>query len=170
MSPGGDTRNSRDLSLGCAVMRTLWALLFLTGVAHADPRFQPVDLTVDVSSLPANEQKALGKMVDAAKIMDSIYLKQVWAGNDQMLLELAQSKSPHLAAFILNKGPWSRLDKNAPFVPGAPAKPPYANFYPADMSKDAIEKWIHWLPVDQKHLATGFFTVLRHPPHANPTI
>src|SRR5689334_9151853 len=102
-------------ALGCAPMRTLLAILLLTGAAHADKRFQPVDLTVDVSALPANEQQALGKLVDAAKIMDSVYLQQVWAGNPQLLLELAQSRSPHLAELLVNKGPWSRLDKNVPF-------------------------------------------------------
>jgi hypothetical protein len=154
-------------------MRTLCGCVLLSifcGAAGADQRFAPVDLTVDVKALAENEQRALGKLVDAAKIMDAIFLKQVWGGNQQMLLELAQSRSPHLAEFIVNKGPWSRLDKNAPFVPGAPPKPAYANFYPADMSKDAIEKWIHWLPVAEKPLASGFFTVIRHAPDGKPTI
>jgi hypothetical protein len=139
-------------------------VLLLAGVAHADKRFQPVDLTVDVSALPANEQQALGKLVDAAKIMDSIYLQQVWGGNPQMLLELAETRSPHLADFLVYKGPWSRLDKNAPFVPGAPPKPPQASFYPADVDKGTIEEWLHWRSPAEKSAALGFFTVIRHAP------
>ena len=38
--------------------------------------------------------------------------------------------------FLLNKGPWSRLDHDEPFIPGAPAKPEQANFYPADATKE----------------------------------
>ena len=44
--------------------------------------------------------------------------------------------------FLINKGPWSRLDHNQPFVPGAPAKPADANFYPEGASKADVERWI----------------------------
>src|SRR6267142_1041843 len=99
-------------------------------------RFAPVDLTADVSKLPANERQALGKLVEAAKVMDTLFLRQVWAGNETMLLELLKDNSDlgraRLHYFLLNKGPWSRLDHNEPFIPGAPPKPEQANFYPAD--------------------------------------
>ena len=48
--------------------------------------------------------------------------------------------------FILNKGPWSRIDDNEPFVPGVPAKPPEANFYPAGATKADVEAWMKSLP------------------------
>ena len=87
----------------------------------------------DLSSLPENERRALGKLVEAARVMDSLFLKQVWAGNDAMLQDLAhaavsQSRGSTAAGaaaadgayarlhyFLINKGPWSRLDANAPF-------------------------------------------------------
>jgi hypothetical protein len=47
---------------------------------------------------------------------------------------------------MLNKGPWSRLDRNEPFVAGAPPKPPEGNFYPAGATKDEIEAWMKSLP------------------------
>src|SRR6185437_2587867 len=103
-------------------------------------RFAPVDLSADVSTLPANERQALAKLVEAAKVMDTLFLRQVWAGNETMLLDLLQDTSPlgreRLHAFMLNKGPWSRLDHFDPFVPGAPNKPEQANFYPADATKE----------------------------------
>jgi len=59
--------------------------------------------------------------------MDTLFLRQVWAGNETMLLNLLQDTSElgraRLHYFIVNKGPWSRLDHNEPFIPGAPAKP-----------------------------------------------
>src|SRR5205809_1485725 len=117
-------------------MRKLIAIcLLLPSLAGADQRFQPVDLTVDVKSLPLSEQKVLGKLVRASRLMDALFLRQVWAGNESMLLELLEAHSPHLDELLVNKGPWSRLDKNAPFVPGAPPKPPQGNFYPADATK-----------------------------------
>ena len=109
-------------------------------------RFAPVDLTADVSKLPANERQALAKLVEAAKVMDTLFLRQVWAGNETMLLELLQDSSPlgheRLHYFMLNKGPWSRLDRFDAFVPGAPGKPEQANFYPADATKEQVEEWI----------------------------
>src|SRR5215510_1208266 len=102
-------------------------------------RFAPVDLSADVSKLPANERQALAKLVEAARVMDTLFLRQAWAGNETMLLNLLQDTSEigraRLHSFLLNKGPWSRLDHNDSFIPGAPAKPEQANFYPADASK-----------------------------------
>src|SRR3954468_11200342 len=90
-------------------------------------RFAPVDLSADVSKMPANERQALAKLVEAAKVMDTLFLRQVWAGNETMLLDLLKDNSElgraRLHYFVLNKGPWSRLDQNEPFIPGAPPKP-----------------------------------------------
>ena len=82
-----------------------------------------------------------------------------------MLNDLARDQSAEgrarLHYFLINKGPWSRLDHNAPFVPGAPAKPAGANYYPDGASKAEIEKWIQSLPDAERARATGFFTVIR---------
>ena len=55
-------------------------------------RFAPVDLTADVSKLPANERQALAKLVEAAKVIDALFLRQVWAGNETMLLDLVRDE------------------------------------------------------------------------------
>lgn len=128
-------------------------------------RFAPVELTVDTSKLPAHEVQALVKLIQAAKYMDSLYLRQVWAGNESLLLELLRDTTPmgkaKLRAFLINKGPWSRLDHNSPFIAGVPAKPAEANYYPVGSTKADVEKWINALPADQKTAATGFFTTIR---------
>jgi hypothetical protein len=128
-------------------------------------RFAPVDLSADISKLPANERQALAKLVEVAKVMDTLFLRQVWAGNETMLLNLLQDASPlgreRLHYFILNKGPWSRLDHNEPVVPAAPPKPEQANFYPADATKAQVEEWLSTLSGSQKTFATGFYTTIR---------
>ena len=128
-------------------------------------RFAPVDLSADVSKLPANERQALAKLVEAAKVMDTLFLRQVWAGNQTMLLTLLQDTSEigraRLHYFLLNKGPWSRLDHNESFIPGAPPKPEQANFYPADATKQEVEDWIATLSGSQKSFATGFYSTIR---------
>ncbi len=131
-------------------------------------RFAPVDLTADVSSLPANERQALAKLVEAARVMDTLFLRQVWEGNETMLLDLVQDTSElgraRLHYFLINKGPWSRLDENAAFIPGAPKKPAQANFYAAGATKDEVDKWTSDLAGPQRAFASGFFTTIRRNP------
>ena len=140
----------------------------LPGVAELlkmTARFAPADIAAPISQLAATERRALATLVDAARLMDGLFLEQVWAGNTSMLAELAADDSPlgraRLHYFLINKGPWSRLDHNAVFVPGAPPKPPEANYYPAGATKDAVEKWIASLPETERRAATGFFTTIR---------
>jgi hypothetical protein len=128
-------------------------------------RFAPTDLTADISALPANEREALAHMVRAAQVMDALFLEQVWAGNEAMLHTLLRDESPagraRLHEFLINKGPWSRLDHNEPFVPGAPPKPAAANFYPAGATKEEVEQWLNSLNGAERARATGFFTTIR---------
>jgi len=128
-------------------------------------RFAPTDLTADISGLPPNERDALAHMVRAAQVMDALFLEQVWAGNEAMLQTLVKDDSPigraRLHAFLINKGPWSRLDHNEVFIPGAPPKPPSANYYPEGATKADVEQWINSLSGAEKARGTGFFTTVR---------
>ena len=132
--------------------------------AMAD-RFAPVDVQADVNRLPANERAALVRIVEAARIMDPLFLRQVWAGNEALLFDLLEDTSPlgraRLRYFMINKGPWSRLDEEKPFLPGVDAKPPSANFYPAGATKDEVEAWMKALPEAEAASARGFFTTIR---------
>jgi hypothetical protein len=128
-------------------------------------RFAPTDISADLSKLSDADRRVLAKLVEASKIVDGLFLRQAWAGNGAMLADLARDQSPEgrarLHYFLINKGPWSRLDHNAPFVPGAPEKPAGANYYPAGASKAELERWIQSLPEAERARATGFFTVVR---------
>jgi len=128
-------------------------------------RFAPTDIGADLSSVSPADRRVLAKLVEASKVIDALFLRQVWGGNDATLVDLVKSSSPEgrarLHYFLINKGPWSRIDHNTPFVPGAPAKPPGANFYPVDASKADLERWIKSLPGAERARATGFFTVIR---------
>src|SRR3954469_9070276 len=129
-------------------------------------RFAPTDISADLSKLSDTDRRVLAKLVEASKIVDGLFLRQAWSGNESMLADLARDQSAEgrarLHYFLINKGPWSRLDHNAPFVPGAPAaKPIGANYYPQDASKAELERWIQSLPEAERASATGFFSVIR---------
>ena len=158
------------------VVQTAEAIPSTREVATMAARFAPADIRADVTSLPPNERRALAKLVDAARLMDSLFLRQAWAGNDAMLQELAhdalirsraagagaaEAAQAKLHYFLINKGPWSRLDHNRVFIPGAPAKPEGANFYPAGATKAEVQRWLDSLTGEEKARATGFFTTIR---------
>ena len=145
----------------------------LAALERMSARFAPTELSVDLSALPRSERDSLALQVRAAQILDAVYQRQVWAGNGSLLLGLLQDGSAlgraRLANFILNQGPWDRVDHDRPFVPGAPAKPDGGNFYPADASKDEIDRWIAGLPQAQAEQARGFFSVIRRQPDGSLT-
>ncbi len=138
------------------------------GLRRLDARYAPVDLRVDLSGLAEGDRRALAKLVAASRVLDALYLRQVWAGNEPLLLSLAADGSPlgraRLAFFLRNKGPWDRLDRFRAFVPGVPEKPPEANFYPAGATREEVEAWASALPAEERARAMGFFTVLRRDP------
>jgi Peptidase family M49 len=153
------------------------ALLFVSGAvfAQAPPalpelqkmiaRYAPVDVRVDVSQLAPNERQALVKIIQAAQIVDALFLRQRSPRNEALLLELLGDHSPlgqaRLQYFLISRGPWSDLDDNRVFLPGAGAKPPQANFYPADATRADVEAWMNSLDKDEREAATGFFTTIR---------
>ncbi|HEY9232514.1 MAG TPA: hypothetical protein VIS78_10210, partial [Blastocatellia bacterium] len=129
-------------------------------------RFAPTDVAADTSTLSPGDQQALAKIIQAARLMDDIFLRQVWSGNVDLKTRLEADTSPLGQArrhyFMINKGPWSRLDHNKPFVPSVPAeKPPQAGFYPDDITKDDFNAWAQTLSADDRKRAEGFFTVIR---------
>ncbi len=136
-----------------------------TPLAAQIARFAPVDITADLSALPPNEREALEAMVAAARVFDGLFLQQVWADNPALLTQLAADSSAEgrerLRYFLLNKGPWSRLDENAPFIDGVGVKPAQANFYPADATKEEVQDWLDTVRGADRDLAVGFFSTIR---------
>ena len=129
-------------------------------------RFAPTVLTADTAKLAPKDRQALSKIIEAAKLLDPLFLRQVWSGNAPLEAKLRSDATAigrqRLHYFYINDGPWSRIDNNEPFIEGvAREKPPQANFYPDDMSKDDFNNWVQTLSEDEKKKATGFFYLVR---------
>lgn len=137
-------------------------------LARLSARFAPVDIEVDVDALPPNERAALVKLIEASRYIDAVFMRQRSASNDALLLQLLEDDSAlgraRVDYFLLNKGPWSELDDDRPFLPGIPKKPDGGNFYPADATRAEVDAWMQTLPEAQRALATGFFTTIRRGP------
>ena len=135
-------------------------------------RYAPVALTADTSKLSAGDKRAIVKLIEAAKIIDVLQLRQRWSGNEALWAALKKDTTPlgkaRLDYFWLNKGPWSILDDHQSFLPaqiGAikiPAtKPKGGSFYPDDASKAQLDTWMNALPGIDKSQAQWFFTAIR---------
>ena len=129
-------------------------------------RFAPTPLKVDVSRLDRGDREALIKLIEAGRVIDDIFLQQLWSGNEKLYRQLRQDTSPlgraRLHMFWINKGPWSDLDAHRAFLPGVPERKPLgANFYPEDMTREEFERWVARLPKKDAELAKSFFTVIR---------
>jgi hypothetical protein len=129
-------------------------------------RFAPTKLVVDTSALSAGDRQALVKLIEAAHIVNTLFMRQFWSGDLELYHKLQQDKTPlgraRLHYFWINKGPWSEIDQHKAFLPGVPEhKPAGANFYPEDMTKEEFESWVKTLSPAEKEQAEGFFTVVR---------
>lgn len=129
-------------------------------------RFSPTVLTADTSRLSPGDRQALTKIIAAAKLMDPLFLRQVWSGNETLKQKLEADKSvvgrQRLHYFLINDAPWSRLDSDEPFIEGVPReKPAGANYYPEDMTKEEFNQWVQGLSEEEKQKATGFFYLIR---------
>jgi Peptidase family M49 len=129
-------------------------------------RFARTELKVDISGLSAGDRQALVKLIEASRIYNDIFMRQLWSGNPALYAKLQQGMTPlgkaRQHAFWINKAPWSELDGHTAFLTGVPPKKPAgANFYPEDMTREQFESWVKTLSKSERERAEGFFTVIR---------
>jgi hypothetical protein len=129
-------------------------------------RFAPTEISADITKLTPGDAKALNKIIEAAQLMDPIFLHQVWSGNAELLQKLKMDTSATgqelLHYFQINMGPWSLLDNNTPFINKAPKEKPIgANYYPEGMTKEKFNAWIKGLNEKEREKANGFFYVIQ---------
>ena len=133
-------------------------------------QYAPVTIGADVAALPPHERNALTYIVDAARLMDPLFLEQAWAGNPALLMKLAEDHTPEglatLHYFLINKGPFDRLDHLKGFVgtatwPSAAPETSRSSYYPADATRAELERWFASLTGPAHDEAIGFFSVIR---------
>jgi hypothetical protein len=136
-------------------------------------RFAPTPLRVDTSKLSAGDRQALVKLIEAARILNDVFMQQMWEGNLALYARLQKDTTPlgkaRLHYFWINKAPWSDLDDYKAFLPGVPPRKPLgANFYPESMTKEAFESWVAQLSPKEQEQAKSFFTVIRWRENSKP--
>jgi len=122
-------------------------------VAQRIKIYEKVKLTTDLNRLTPNERQVLPLLIEAASIMDQLFWKQAYPQRDSLLATLQDENTRNFVK--INYGPWDRLNGDKPFVAGIGEKPLTGSFYPANMSKDMLEK----SDVQDKY---GLYSVIRY--------
>jgi hypothetical protein len=138
-----------------AVVSALGALTILSAIgcsppappesaAQQDPsmdkrlaQYTPFRLTTDLSALSESERKMLPLLIDAASAMDAAFWRQAYGDRAALLAAIDDPETKRYAE--MNYGPWDRLAADEPFVAGVGPKPPGANLYPPDATKDEVQ-------------------------------
>ena len=132
-------------------------------VAARLAKYAPTTLGADISALPEGERRALGELIAAGRVMDELFLRQVWTGNPELRDLVAGYQGADAEAvrefFDVNFGPWDRLAEDEPWLSDFP-KPAGAGFYPPDLTKEDAERWMAEHP-GQADAFRGTFSVVR---------
>ncbi|RUP47348.1 hypothetical protein BC936DRAFT_145833 [Jimgerdemannia flammicorona] len=171
-----DLRRNKSLSLSLSLYMEKPMFTGDLPVHKRLSRFAVHEVGTDLSHLSPNERKAIPLLIKVGKLLDALYIRQMWSGNEKLLERLKDHNDKQLLTlFDMYKGPWAREDSSTPFIADVPPRPEGANFYPEDMTKDEFEAWVTGLNEhDQKH-AKGFYSVIRrnnkgelyHVPYSN---
>ncbi len=122
-------------------------------------RFAPVRLTADLGGLTPNERKMIPLLIEAAEQMDRIFWMQAWGDRDKFLASIPDAEARRYAE--INYGPWDRLDGDKPFLSGVGPRPPQANFYPRDLTREEFERYVTDNPDDAGALKSEYTVVVR---------
>ncbi len=126
-------------------------------------QFKPVNIKYDSTILDSEQKIVVRKLYEASKLIDEIFLRQVYSKNPEIEKELA-AKNDELGKltydyFKIMFGPFDRLDHDKPFY-GNQKKPLGANFYPENITKKEFVEWISKHPYDEDSF-TSEVTVIR---------
>lgn len=127
-------------------------------------KFEKYEMKWNRDLLGENHPAMLHHLIEASRIMDELFLRQVSQRNVQIRKDLEMTDDPGKAViqhyFKIMFGPYDRLDHNRPFI-NVPRKLKGATFYPANMDREEFEKWIQDHPEDEKAFTNPYTIITR---------
>jgi hypothetical protein len=136
-------------------------------LSHKVAQFQPIVLEADLASLSEPERQTLTALIEAARLLDPVFDRQVWVeypDHQQRLSEAAKAggelEQLRLDYFQMMRGPWDRQDHFSPFAINIP-HPPGAGFYPPGLKVDEFKAYVEQNPAMRAELEGLFWLVRR---------
>jgi hypothetical protein len=139
----------------------------MTMQAGIEARMQKYALTpmrTDLRGYSDREKALLGQLLEAAQAADEIFWRQTSHLAQPMRQEIEASYAeddPVRRFFMMQAGPWDRLDDDAPFMADVPEKSPGAGFYPDDLAAEEFERWIAEHPGDREAFLSPYTLIRR---------
>ena len=126
----------------------------------AADKLASVEMQADTSYLTDEERKVVNLLIQAADLMNPIYLRQVSADNPRLRDEIVKSgDKAALDKFDTFMGPWDEVSEDKPFY-GNSTRPAGAGFYPAGLTKEQFDDYLAKHP-DQAKALTDPYTVVK---------
>lgn len=132
-------------------------------LAASRAKIARIAMNPNVAFLNAEERQVVNLLIEAAELMNPIYLRQKSVDNPQTRQAIERARRADqpllLDMFDLHFGPWDSLAENRPFW-GTTPMPAGGGFYPADLTKEEFDAYLGAHP-DQKEALTDPYTVVR---------
>lgn len=132
-------------------------------LAASRAKIARIAMNPNVAFLNAEERQVVNLLIEAAELMNPIYLRQKSVDNPQTRQAIERARRADqpllLDMFDLHFGPWDSLAENRPFW-GTTLMPTGGGFYPADLTKEEFDAYLAAHP-DQKEALTDPYTVVR---------
>jgi hypothetical protein len=150
-------------------------LAAVAAFADDDPNFDVRDLaarsakfarhsaSIRIRKLPPSEQAALRKLLEIGPLVDDIFWRQNTPEGRAVLDETKNFVVPKdlIRLLTIHYGRYDRTDGDRAFF-GAPGqKFPGAGFYPYDLTREELEKWLADHPERRAEILGGFSVVQR---------
>jgi hypothetical protein len=126
-------------------------------------RFQRVQMPFRPAGLSPRERQLVGKLVEACGYLESIFWRQSDPEGLTLYQSLASSTNPRdvrLRRYLkINASRFDLIDDNKPFA-GTDTMPPGRGFYPANLTREQIERHVEDHP-EQRAAIYDQFTIVR---------
>ncbi len=121
-------------------------------------------MEVDLRGLAERERELLRELLNAAQLADEIF----WRQTSHVAVPLREEMEatypeddPIRRFFMMQGGPYDRLDHDAPFIDGVPPKPLGAGFYPEDLTEEEFRGWLEDHPEDRDAFLSPYTAIRR---------
>ncbi|MGD8869149.1 MAG: hypothetical protein PVI01_16125 [Gemmatimonadales bacterium] len=139
----------------------------MTERAEIEARLEKYALTVmetDLRGYSESERALLKELLEASRLAEEIFWRQTSNHAVRLRDEIVSSRpedDPVRQFFMMQAGPYDRLDDDAPFLDGVPPKSAGAGFYPDDLTADEFQRWIESHPEDRESFLSPYTLIRR---------
>jgi len=132
-------------------------------IAARMEKYALTPMEMDLSGYSDAEQQLLRELLEAAALADEIFWRQTSHIALPMREEIQAAypeNHPVREFYMMQAGPYDRLDHDEPFIEGVPAREPGGAFYPEDFTADEFDAWVEAHPEDRDAFLSPY-TVIR---------